>query len=75
MKKGGLPVTVGTQVKKTAVLLKGIEATIRTFAETAQHPEAKAIWERQLPRLEAVIRQVDERVKTLEMEEPQYRGY
>ncbi|MFO7262952.1 MAG: hypothetical protein A6D91_05330 [Bacillaceae bacterium G1] len=67
--------TVGTQVKKTAVLLKGIEATVRTFAETERHPEAKAVWERQLPRLEAVIRQVEERVKTLEFEEPQYRGY
>lgn len=67
--------TVGTQVKKTAALLKSIEATLRTLAETERHPEAKAVWERQIPRVEAVVRQVEERIKTLEREEPQYRGY
>ncbi|OUM90840.1 MAG: DUF1657 domain-containing protein [Bacillus thermozeamaize] len=67
--------TVGTQVKKTAVLLKGIEATIRAYAETTQHPEAKEIWSRQIPRVEEVIDQLEKRVQTLEREEPQYKGY
>ena len=67
--------TISSQLKQTVATMKGIESLIRIYAETAQNPESKAVWERQIPRAGGVVRLLEERVQTLEREEPQYKGY
>ena len=67
--------TVSTQVKQTLAVMKGIQASIKQFAETAQNAEAKEIWQRQIPVAERIIGRIEERIKKLELEEPQYKGF
>jgi phage shock protein A len=67
--------TVSSQVKQTLAAMKGIEALIRQYAETAQNEDAQETWERQIPRARNIVKQLEKRVQTLEREEPQYKGY
>jgi|DewCreStandDraft_1066081.scaffolds.fasta_scaffold00132_92 hydrogenase maturation factor HypF (carbamoyltransferase family) len=67
--------TVGSQVKQTMAVLLGIEAVIRQYAQTAQNLEAKEVWERQIPKTENMIKLLDKRIRVLERQEPQYKGF
>ncbi|MEX1030832.1 MAG: DUF1657 domain-containing protein [Paenibacillaceae bacterium] len=67
--------TVSTQVKQTLAVMKGIQASIIQFAETAQSLEAKEVWQRQIPIAEKVTKQLEKRIQKLERQEPQYKGF
>lgn len=67
--------TVGTQVKQTLAVMKGIQASIKQFAEIAQNADAKEIWQSQVPVAEQITGRLEERIKELELEEPQYKGF
>ncbi len=67
--------TVSTQVKQTLASLKGVRATLETFASIEENREAKAILSRNAERIKQVIRDIDQRVGVLEYEEPQYKGF
>ena len=65
--------TVATQVKQTLANLKGLEATLNSFASIEENREAKEVLFRNAERISNVIKDVEDRVVVLEYEEPQYK--
>jgi hypothetical protein len=67
--------TISGEVKQTLASLKGVSATLVSFASIEENPEAKAVLCRNMQRINGVIKDLDERVRVLEFEEPQYKGF
>jgi hypothetical protein len=67
--------TVGVQVKQTLAELKGIQATLKTFAQSGGNKEANALLLKNARRVALVIEKMEKRLGTLEFEEPQYKGF
>ncbi|TCO72307.1 DUF1657 domain-containing protein [Marinisporobacter balticus] len=67
--------TVGAKVKQTLANLEGIQSTLKLYAIQTQHENAKATFEEAAKTTSEVIKDLEERIKTLEFEEPQYKGY
>ncbi|MDF9408797.1 MAG: hypothetical protein A4E52_00537 [Pelotomaculum sp. PtaB.Bin013] len=67
--------TISAQVKQTVASLKGVQATLETFALSEENQEAKAILSRNTQRINHVIRDMEKRLGVLEFEEPQYKGF
>lgn len=66
--------TVASKVKQTLSTLKGAESTLRIYSlQTSNKKQEKAFLEA-LKTTESVIKDVEDRIKILEFEEPQYRG-
>lgn len=66
--------TVVSQVKKTVATLKGNQGTLRLYALQTRDEETKVIYNQALEITEKIIKDLEERVRTLEYEEPQYQG-
>lgn len=66
--------TVVSQVKKTVATLKGNQGTLRLYALQTRDEETKVIYNQALEITEKIIKDLEERVQTLEYEEPQYQG-
>lgn len=66
--------TVGAKVKQTLANLKGIESTIRVYSLQSSNKEEKEIFELALDTTNQVISDIEDRLKILEFEEPQYKG-
>jgi hypothetical protein len=66
--------TVGSKVKQTLSTLKGIESTLRIYSVQSRNKEEKTVYAQELQTVEAVIKDIEQRLKTLEFEEPQYKG-
>lgn len=66
--------TVGSQVKQTLVNLKGIEGTLRIYSIQERNKQAEAAYKESLQIIDKIIKDLDKRIKTLEFEEPQYKG-
>ncbi len=66
--------TVASQVKGTLATLKSVHATLRVYAEQGRNPEAKVIFEEANRTTGEIINDLEDRLKILEYEEPQYRG-
>lgn len=67
--------TIATQVKSCLASLKSAQANLEQFALGTQNEEAKAVFTNAAQTTQQVVQQLEERVKQLEMEEPQYRGF
>lgn len=66
--------TVGSKVKQTLASLKGIESTLRVYSVQSRNKEERTVYKEELKIVESVIKDVEDRLKTLEFEEPQYKG-
>ena len=66
--------TVGSKVKQTLANLKGIESTLRIYSVQSTNEEEVIIYKQELQTVESVIKDVENRIKELEFEEPQYKG-
>jgi len=66
--------TVGSKVKQTLANLKGIESTLRIYSVQSSNAEETKVYKEALQTAQAVISDIENRVKTLEFEEPQYKG-
>lgn len=66
--------TVGSKVKQTLANLKGIQGTLRTYSVQSQKEEAKTVYKEALMVTGAAIKDLEDRLKVLEFEEPQYKG-
>lgn len=66
--------TVGSKVKQTLAGLKGIESTLKIYSVQSRNQEERTVYKEQLQVVESVITDVEDRIKTLEFEEPQYKG-
>ncbi|MCL5780905.1 MAG: DUF1657 domain-containing protein [Firmicutes bacterium] len=67
--------TVASQVKQTIASLKGIKATLDTFYHVEQNEENRQLLENSSQQISQVIDRLENRVKVLEYEEPQYKGF
>ncbi|MEG6512319.1 DUF1657 domain-containing protein [Desulforamulus ruminis] len=67
--------TVAAQIKQTVASLKGIQATLDTFSSFAEDEEAKTLLKNNSEKVYQVIDRLEQRVKVLEFEEPQYKGF
>ncbi len=66
--------TVGSNVKQTLANLKGIESTLRIYSIQSSNKEEILAYKKALQTTESVINDIENRIKTLEFEEPQYKG-
>lgn len=66
--------TVGSKVKQTLANLKGIESTLRIYSVQSTNEEEVTAYKQELKTVESVIKDVENRIKELEFEEPQYKG-
>jgi len=68
-------VTIAAQIKQTLASLKSIEATLENFSSIEEDTEAKEILSRNARRINQVVRDFEKRLRSLEFEEPQYKGF
>lgn len=66
--------TVASQVKQSLAILKSAHATLRVYAEQSQNQEAKSAFEEANQATGEIIDDLEDRLKILEFEEPQYKG-
>jgi hypothetical protein len=66
--------TVGSKVKQTLSNLKGIESTLRIYSVQSRNKVERTVYTQELQTVESVIKDIEDRLKTLEFEEPQYKG-
>ncbi len=66
--------TVGSKVKQTLANLKGIESILEIYSVQSSNKEEVLVYKEALQTAKAVIGDVEDRLKTLEFEEPQYKG-
>ncbi len=67
--------TISAQVKQTLASLKGVQATLETYAVTEENSAGKEILSRNAQKIAAVIKDMEKRIAVLEFEEPQYKGF
>lgn len=67
--------TVASQVKQTIASLKSTKATLDAFYQVEQNEENKQSIEQSSQQISQVIDRLENRVKVLEYEEPQYKGF
>ena len=66
--------TVASQVKQTLATLKGIQGTLRIYTTQTQDQETNTAYNEALNVTNAVINDIENRLQTLEFQEPQYKG-
>ena len=66
--------TVASQVKQTLASLKGARGTLRIYTEQTRDNETQLVYTNFLEIADNIINDLEERLKFLEFEEPQYKG-
>lgn len=69
-----LIMTVATQVKQTLATLKGAQGTLRMYSLQSREEESKNVYKDALETTNDIIKDLEIRLKTLELEEPQFKG-
>jgi predicted DNA-binding protein YlxM (UPF0122 family) len=67
--------TVIAKVKQTLATLKNIESTLGIYASQTDNAETKSVFKESIQYTKEVIADIEQRIKKLEFEEPQYKGY
>jgi hypothetical protein len=67
--------TVGSQVKQTVASLKGIQATLEVYAKQSEEENTKTVFTETAEITKEIVEDLEARVKVLEFQEPQYKGY
>ncbi|MPQ31674.1 DUF1657 domain-containing protein [Clostridium estertheticum] len=66
--------TVGSKVKQTVASLRGCEATLRLYSLQERDKEARLIYTEAFEEISKIKTCLEERVSSIEFEEPQYKG-
>lgn len=66
--------TVASQVKQTLASLKGVQGTLRTYTAQSRDGETQSVYNSSLEITDLIIKDLEDRLKVLEYEEPQYKG-
>ncbi|GIM27613.1 NADH dehydrogenase [Clostridium polyendosporum] len=66
--------TVSSKVKGTLASLKGTQGILRIYSIQEPVIEARSVYKEALKVTDRIINDLEERIKTLEFEEPQYKG-
>ncbi len=67
--------TVASQLKKTIATLKGIQSTLELYSLQSYNEDEKSTYKDSLKTTNEVISDLEKRLKLLEYEEPQYKGF
>ncbi len=67
--------TVDSKVKQTLVALKGCQATLRIYGKQSKSDEIKKVFMDAASTTEEIVTSLENRVQTLEFQEPQYQGH
>ncbi|WP_174613077.1 DUF1657 domain-containing protein [Virgibacillus ihumii] len=67
--------TVSSQVKQTLAGLKSAQASFEQFALQTENKAAKQMYENAAQQTQSVLQSVEPRIKQMESEEPQYKGF
>lgn len=67
--------TISTDVKTCLASLKSAQANLEQFALGTQNQEAKTLFETSARTTQQIVQQVESRVKQIESQEPQYKGF
>ncbi|WP_169713593.1 DUF1657 domain-containing protein [Paludifilum halophilum] len=67
--------TIASNVKQTLASLEGAKATMEMYGQISQEEGARQTFRRNAQRLEEVLELLRQRLQTLELEEPQYKGF
>lgn len=67
--------TVSSRVKQTLANLKGAQSTLRIYSIQTQDEETKTVYKEALETTEDIIKDLEERIRTLEFQEPQNKGF
>jgi hypothetical protein len=67
--------TVSSQVKQTLASLKGSQSTLRMYSIQAQDEVTKMVYTDAIKTTGEIINNLEKRIKELEKEEQQYKGY
>lgn len=71
--KGGINLTVGTQVKQAIAGLKSVQASFEQFALETENKQAKQLYQNAAEQTNAILKSVEPRLSQIEQEEPQYK--
>ncbi|SHJ17018.1 DUF1657 domain-containing protein [Desulfosporosinus lacus] len=66
--------TVASQVKQTLASLKGARGTLRVYSTQTREEEARSMYTDAIVVTSSIIADLESRLQTLELEEPQYKG-
>ncbi|SHK09937.1 Protein of unknown function [Geosporobacter subterraneus DSM 17957] len=66
--------TVSSQVKQTLAGLKNCHSTLRIYAVQTQDQETRNVYEEALDTTNEIIKNLEERLKAIEFQEPRYKG-
>ncbi len=66
--------TVGSQVIQTIASLKNAQATLKIYSIQSQSEESKKVLNEATSTTAEIIRGMEERLKKLEFQEPQYKS-
>jgi hypothetical protein len=66
--------TVASQIKQTLASLKGAQGTLRVYSTQSRDKETRMMFSKAMEETHLVIEDLESRMKTLEFEEPQYKG-
>lgn len=66
--------TVSSQVKQTLAGLKSAQSTLRIYSAQTQSGETNTIYKEALEVTNQIVHDLEERVKVLEFQEPQFKG-
>lgn len=67
--------TIGTQLKSSVAALKGTQGTLRQYSVQSQSDEARAAFSETLETVGEIVTELENRLSTLEIQEPQYKGF
>ncbi|KAB2952098.1 DUF1657 domain-containing protein [Heliorestis acidaminivorans] len=67
--------TVGSQIKTTVAGLKSAVGSLEQFALQTQNKKAKDLFTSSAQQTQTIVDQLESRVKEIEQEEPQYKGF
>jgi hypothetical protein len=66
--------TVISKVKQTLAGLQSTQATLKLYEAQSQDEETKKAYQEILDTTDGIVKDLESRIKTLEYEEPQYKG-
>lgn len=66
--------TIGSKVKQTLAELKGAHGTLQMYSAGTRDGEAKAAFDKAMAEVGEIIGDLEDRLRILESQEPQYKG-
>lgn len=66
--------TVASQVKQTVSSLKSAQATMKIYAVRTRNKETADMFNKAAGITEEIMKDLEKRLQTLELQEPQYKG-